>query len=93
MNAIELLREIQETFPEAMRVEIAAAFDLDERRVADLIVSSGMPKLPRKRQRPQSKLLICEIQQYADKRLGGKVEIIGLKCERPALCVDGRMIA
>ena len=93
MNANDLIKEVQIAFPGAMRAEIAEAFYLDERQVSDILIKAGMPRRPRSHQRPQSPELVARIRQFANNRLGGKVEIIKIRCERPALCVNGRLVA
>ena len=93
MDATTLIKEITETFPHAMRSEIAAAFNLDPWSVGKVIIKNNGRRRSRVHQRARDRALVQSIKEYADKRCGGNVEIVLIKTEPPALCVNGRLVA
>ena len=89
----ELISAIMREYPTALISEVADAFMLGEACVRNHVMRSGVP--PRKRgvQRKKDQVLIRRIKIFADEKMGGMVEIIPLRNEAPALCINSRMVA
>ena len=93
MTLEELIKAVNTEFPEAAKEDYAAAFQLSIRTVNFLVSKAKARTAKRRPLQPRDPQIADKIGRFADRYCKGKVEIISIPHERPALCVGGRMVA
>jgi hypothetical protein len=93
MTAQELIEAIMARYPDALRSELAEVFLIDEVKIVALIRKAKLPSRKRAMQRPKDQRIIRDIRRFADNLCGGHVELIPIRGEPVAVCVNGRLAA
>ena len=93
MTLEELIKAVNAEFPEAAKEDYAAAFQLSIRTV-NFLVSKAKARTARRRpMQVRDSQIADKIGMFANQYCKGKVEIIPIPREGPALCVNGRLVA
>lgn len=92
LNAYSLIREIRAKFPDCLNTEIASAMNLSDDHFREVAERAGMPKRAQKHFRTKNHVIVNKIRAFMDEHCGGKVDVIFIKFEQTALCVNGRLV-